>query len=149
MTKKKEMNEQIEVKEEAIPASNPDMEAMIAAITEEALAKVREQAKGIIAAAEKEADRIKSGGAAEVDMEAIRDREAGMKELVDVFLFKDGDKYKDDVFVGVNGRTWVIKRGVTVKVPRYVKEVLDNSMNQILAASEAVNEAAKNFEEGQ
>lgn len=145
MTKKKEIDEQIEVKEE----TTPDMEAMIAAITEEALAKVREQAKGIIAAAEKEADRIKSGGAAEVDMEAIRDREAGMKELVDVFLFKDGDKYKDDVFVGVNGRTWVIKRGVTVKVPRYVKEVLDNSMNQILAASEAVNEAAKNFEEGQ
>lgn len=145
MAKKKEIDEQIEVKEE----TTPDMEAMIAAITEEALAKVREQAKGIIAAAEKEADRIKSGGAAEVDMEAIRDREAGMKELVDVFLFKDGDKYKDDVFVGVNGRTWVIKRGVTVKVPRYVKEVLDNSMNQILAASEAVNEAAKNFEEGQ
>ena len=145
MGKKKEIDEQIEVKEE----TTPDMEAMIAAITEEALAKVREQAKDIIAAAEKEADRIKSGGAAEVDMEAIRDREAGMKELVDVFLFKDGDKYKDDVFVGVNGRTWVIKRGVTVKVPRYVKEVLDNSMTQILAASEAVNEAAKNFEEGQ
>lgn len=145
MAKKKEIDEQIEVKEE----TTPDMEAMIAAITEEALAKVREQAKGIIAAAEKEADRIKSGGAAEVDMEAIRDREAGMKELVDVCLFKDGDKYKDDVFVGVNGRTWVIKRGVTVKVPRYVKEVLDNSMTQILAASEAVNEAAKNFEEGQ
>ena len=144
MAKKKEIEEQIEVKEE----TTPDMEAMIAAITEEALAKVREQAKDIIAAAEKEADRIKSGGAAEVDMEAIREREDKMQELVEVELFLDGDKYKDDVFVGVNGRTWVIKRGVPVKVPRYVKEVLDSAMKQTRAANAAVSEAAKNFEEG-
>ena len=30
----------------------------------------------------------------------------------------------DDVFVGVNGRTWLIKRGETVEVPECVAEVL-------------------------
>lgn len=31
---------------------------------------------------------------------------------------------KDDVFVAVNGRTWLIKRGVEVAVPACVAEVL-------------------------
>lgn len=32
----------------------------------------------------------------------------------------------DDVFVAVNGRTWLIKRGVEVEVPPCVVEVLRN-----------------------
>lgn len=56
-------------------------------------------------------------------------------EMVDIFLFKDGDKYKDDVFVAVNGKTYQIQRGVTVSVPKYVKEVLDNSARQDMAAA--------------
>ena len=34
---------------------------------------------------------------------------------------------QDDVFVGVNGRTWQLKRGVQIEVPLCVAEVLDNS----------------------
>lgn len=56
-------------------------------------------------------------------------------DLVEIYLFEDGDKYKDDVFVAVNGKTFQIKRGETVKVPRYVKEVLDNSLKQDKAAA--------------
>lgn len=52
------------------------------------------------------------------------------KDLVEVELFKDNDQYKDDVFVAVNGHTFQIQRGVPVKVPRYVKEVLDNSRKE-------------------
>ena len=33
---------------------------------------------------------------------------------------------KDDVPVGVNGRKWLIKRGVDVEVPECVAEVLRN-----------------------
>ena len=33
-------------------------------------------------------------------------------------------KDQGDEFVGVNGRTWIIKRGVTVEVPECVAEVL-------------------------
>ena len=53
-----------------------------------------------------------------------------MLELVPVKLFKDNNKYRDDVFVMVNGKTFVIQRGKEVMVPRYVKEVLDNSQRQ-------------------
>lgn len=33
---------------------------------------------------------------------------------------------QEDVFVGVNERTWLIKRGVEVEVPECVAEVLEN-----------------------
>ena len=36
---------------------------------------------------------------------------------------------EDTVFIGVNGKAWRIRRGVTVEVPRSVAEVLRNSMS--------------------
>lgn len=33
---------------------------------------------------------------------------------------------QEDVFVGVNERTWLIKRGVEVEIPECVAEVLEN-----------------------
>jgi len=36
-------------------------------------------------------------------------------------------EHQEDVFVRVNQRTWLIKRGVTVKVPACVVEVLEHS----------------------
>ncbi len=61
---------------------------------------------------------------------SVLENEKRMQDLVEVRLFKDNGKYKDDVFVAVNGKSFQIKRGVTVKVPRYVKEVLDSSLKQ-------------------
>ena len=51
-------------------------------------------------------------------------------------LFKDSGAYKDDVFVAVNGRTFLIRRGVDVDVPACVAEVLERSMAQDAAAEE-------------
>lgn len=48
-------------------------------------------------------------------------------KTVKIKLFQDNGRYKDDVFVGINGRTWLIKRGVEVEVPVEVAEVLENS----------------------
>ncbi|MDD3692590.1 MAG: hypothetical protein PHX02_01620 [Oscillospiraceae bacterium] len=62
--------------------------------------------------------------------QSVLENEKRMQELVEVRLFKDNGKYRDDVFVAVNGKSFQIKRGVTVKVPRYVKEVLDSSLKQ-------------------
>lgn len=67
--------------------------------------------------------------------EIIAANEARMKELVEIELFYDGDKYKDDVTVGVNGKTWLIKRGERVTVPRFVAEVIKNSMEQDKASA--------------
>lgn len=38
--------------------------------------------------------------------------------MVEIEIFKDSDRYKDDVVVALNGKVYVIKRGVRVKVPR-------------------------------
>lgn len=56
------------------------------------------------------------------------------QDKVPVTLPYDGDKYKDDLFVAVNGRTFLIKRGVAVMVPRCVKEVIDAAQKQSIKA---------------
>lgn len=69
------------------------------------------------------------------------------EELVEIRLFKDGDKYKDDVIVAVNGKIWQIQRGVKVKVPKCVAEVLENSENQDASTADYIEGLTKNFEE--
>lgn len=49
--------------------------------------------------------------------EVVKDK-AYYNELVEVELFKDNDKYKDDVFVAVNGVGMIVPRGEKVKIPR-------------------------------
>ena len=58
-------------------------------------------------------------------IEPVAGSEAYLKERVPVKLIKD-KQHKDDVIVRVNGYAFQIQRGVTVMVPRYIKEVLDN-----------------------
>lgn len=41
----------------------------------------------------------------------------------------------DDVFVSVNDRDWLIKRGIEVEVPECAKEVLENQEKQLYAAT--------------
>ena len=57
-------------------------------------------------------------------------KRAEMEEYVEVRLFKDNNKYKDDVVVGVNGEFCQIQRGVPVKIKRKFAEVLDSSSLQ-------------------
>ncbi len=45
-------------------------------------------------------------------------------------LFYDGYKYVDDVTVIVNGKTYIIKRGVEVQVPKGVKYAIEDSARQ-------------------
>lgn len=60
------------------------------------------------------------------------------EKLVKIKLFKDNGRYSKDVFVGVAGRTWLIKRGVEVEVPEIVAEVLELSMKQDNATAELI-----------
>ena len=57
------------------------------------------------------------------------------EKLVSIRLPLTRENQKD-VFVRVNNRTWLIKRGVTVQVPECVVEVLNNSESAILEAIE-------------
>lgn len=51
-------------------------------------------------------------------------------EMVKIRLFKDNARYSGDVFVGLNGRTFKIQRGVEVDVPKGVAEILEHSETQ-------------------
>lgn len=53
---------------------------------------------------------------------------------------------KDDVFVGVNGRTWLIERGKEVELPWYVAKVLERREKMLDQALKFEDEAAKPIE---
>ena len=53
---------------------------------------------------------------------------SGKKTVVE--LPYDGEKYVHPVYVGINGRNWMIRRGEPVEVPVEVADVLDNSKAQ-------------------
>ena len=61
------------------------------------------------------------------------------KEMVEIELFKDNDKYKNDVFVQVNGKSMQIKRGVRVRIPKAFAEVLENAEAQRKFASRTID----------
>lgn len=67
-------------------------------------------------------------------------------EEVEIRLFKDADRYKDDVIVAVNGRIWQIQRGVKVKVPKCVAEVLENSEAQDAHTADYIESMSKEYE---
>jgi hypothetical protein len=64
-------------------------------------------------------------------------------ELVTVKLFKDTSKYKDDVFVAVNGKGMIVPRGKEVKIPRKYAIALKNSEAQDSFAAEYQAELSK------
>ncbi|MBO5842171.1 MAG: hypothetical protein J6R46_04150 [Clostridia bacterium] len=53
--------------------------------------------------------------------------QAYLEEYIAIKLFKDNDRYKDDVYVAINGKNCVIKRGEWVKIKRKYALVLDQS----------------------
>ena len=63
------------------------------------------------------------------------------EKLVKIRIPRERDR-KDDVFVCVNGRTWLIKRGVEVEVPECVAEVIRNA-EDVAEQAYAYNESVK------
>ena len=72
--------------------------------------------------------------------------EEWLQEKVEVELFRDDGRYTEDKFVGVNGKTFQIKRGVPVMVPRYVAEVLKNADKQRKQAAMNTDKLQADFE---
>ena len=132
MATKKEAaaNEQQEVKETAT--------ATVAAEAEDIISKAKAEAAAILAEAEAKAK--------EPVETAPAGKEAQGEKMVPIRLFKDNEKYKDDVFVAVNGRSFQIKRGETVMVPDYVAAVLEQSMAQDMATANLIEEESSRYE---
>lgn len=68
-----------------------------------------------------------------------------LNEYVTVKLFKDNNRYRDDVFVAVNGKNCVIKRGEWVKIKRKFAMVLDQSEIQDMQTEEMLEAEQNRF----
>lgn len=72
-----------------------------------------------------------------------------LEKTVRIKLFYDGDRYKDPVFVGINGKNFLVQRNKWVEVPRYVANVIaqsedqDARTNMMCAEMEAEYEASR------
>lgn len=117
------------------PANDPQAEA------EKILAAARAEAEAIIAGAKAKAE-------SESDETDTKKKAASSgPKLVKVRLFKDNDKYKNDVFVAVNGRSFQIKRGEDVMVPDFVAEVLDRSREQDEATARLIERESAKYQQ--
>lgn len=67
-------------------------------------------------------------------------------ERVPYEAFYDGDRYADDISVMVNGKRFLIQRGKTVMIPRYVVHVLENQAKQMKASAEYNRSLQDEFE---
>lgn len=83
--------------------------------------------------------------AGSMSAEEIAAHKAYMNELVEIKLFKDTGKYKDDVFVSCNGETVAIKRGERVKIKRKFAEILDNSEHQDYETAQLIEQKTGEF----
>ena len=101
--------------------------------------------------AEKEAENAILRGerrlAAEKAKEAAREYEEYLNEYISVKLFKDNDRYRDDVYVAVNGQNCIIKRGEWVKIKRKFALVLDASEIQDMKTAEFIEREQRRFAE--
>lgn len=70
-----------------------------------------------------------------------------MNEKVTIKLFRDNGKYKDDLTVTVNGVTYQIQRGVTVKVPRFIADVIAQSERQDTQTANMLEKLVTDFED--
>lgn len=113
----------------------------VAKQVEEMLAKAKAEAEKIVA----DAKATVSNELTEEQKEAIAKDKAYWNELVEVRLFKDNNKYKDDVFVSVNGENCVIKRGEKVMIKRKFADVLERSDLQDFETSKLIEQKSEEF----
>lgn len=69
-----------------------------------------------------------------------------LNEKIPFRAFKDNDKYKDDICVGINGKNWVIQRGVQVFIPRFVYFALEDAERQKASAANISEKYSNEFE---
>ena len=72
-------------------------------------------------------------------------REAYLNEYVDIRLFKDNGKYKDPLYVGINGQNCMIPRGEFVRVKRKFALLIEQSELQETRAAEAIQSAKDRY----
>ena len=117
-----------------------DMQKQMEAMLAEAK-KAKDEAEKLLA----DAKASVGGELTEEQKKANEERKAYWNELVPVELFKDNHKYKDDVYVSVNGENCVIKRGERVMIKRKFENVLANSKLQDYKTSTLIEKKSQEF----
>ena len=69
------------------------------------------------------------------------------EEYVSVRLFKDSGKYKDSLFLAVNGETCLIQRGVTVPAKKKFLWVIQNQMKQDASTANLIQSMSSDYED--
>lgn len=106
---------------------------------DEMLKAAEAKAKAIIdGAKEQKTDVITAAEKAEIDKN---------EEYVEVKLFKDNDKYQDDVYVAVGNQNCVIKRGVPVKIKRKFYLALQYSDEQDFKTAQLIERESEKANE--
>ena len=137
MAKEKEVKQENVLSDEMMAAFNAKMEAM--------LAEASKKAEEMVKAAEARVAELENSKK-NVSEETAK-ANAELEEYVEVKLFKDNDKYKDDVFVAVNGETCRIKRGVKVKIKKKFALVLEQSDIQDYETSKLMDRKEAEYHE--
>ena len=114
------------------------------------LAELEEQNKALVAENERREALEKAQTLRAEQLRAVLNSGGGHEfksyvetEKVPIRLFKDNYQYKQPLFVCINGRNVVIKRGVTVTVDKYIADFIDG----MKAEQEAVNQSAEEAEQ--
>ena len=131
------------IEKQAEQIMSPELEmikAQIAKMIEDAKA----EAEAIITNAKEQAKDIADGK--KPMSEEARKAEEYWNEEVEIQLFKDSGKYKDDVYVAVNGKNCLIQRGKPVKVKRKFAEVLRQSLEQDNETADMIKELESEYE---
>ena len=144
MADKEKETKQEELKLDPLAEMKAEMKAEMQKILEDANKEAAEIIANAKAQAEAQAEVTLIAPVAKSKEEI--EQEKYWNEEVVVELFEDGGKYKDDVPVSVNGKTWVLQRGVPVKVPRFVASVIDNSEKQDKAATQYSKQRQSEYE---
>ena len=77
--------------------------------------------------------------------EFLKKHQDWLNEYVEVRLFKDNEKYKDDVYVAINGKNCLIRRGVWTRIRRKFALLLDQSEIQDLRTAELMEREESRF----
>lgn len=108
------------------------------------LEEVQKKIDEMLKAAEEKARQIAEGVAKESGLSESEKAEiARNEEYVEVKLFKDNDKYKDDVYVAVGNQNCVIKRGVPVKIKRKFYLALQQSDDQDFKTAQLIEKESE------
>lgn len=98
-----------------------DAEKKASGILADAEEKAAAKAQDILDAAEEKAVALMEKAApAEQEAKTVLPSDKYLHELVEIELMQDSRDYKDDLFVAINDKSFLIQRGKRVKVPRYV-----------------------------